>query len=364
MKKKGIIIVAIVLAIILITIISSIIWFFVEIKAPQKANTQDSQIKLEIKQKTSTVDILKELKENNVIKNEFAAKIYIKLYEVKNLQAGKYLFTGKENLKEVLNKLALGDVMDETIKITFKEGKNMRYIAQEIANNTNNTANDVFQLLENKEYILSLIDKYWFLSNDIQNEAIYYPLEGYLYPNTYTFENEDVEVKTIIEKMLDETGKILTKNKERMEKVNINPHQVLTVASIIEIEGNNAENRGKVSRVIYNRLNKNMSLGSDVTTYYAIKVDMGERDLYTKEIETYNAYNTRGPNMAGKLPIGPICNPSEESINAALHPTSGDFLYFVADKNGDMYFTNTYEEHQAQIAQLKRKGLWFEYNNE
>ena len=259
MKKKGIIIVAIVLAMILIAIISSIIWFFIQIKAPKKIEMEDSQIEVEIKQKTSTVDILKELKESNVIKNDFAAKIYIKLYEVKSLQAGKYLFTGKETLKEVLNKLVTGDVMDETIKITFKEGKNMRYIAKEIANNTNNSSNDVFSILEDKEYILSLIDKYWFLNNDIQNEAIYYPLEGYLYPDTYTFENKDVEVKTIFEKMLDETGKILTKNKERMEKVNINPHQVLTVASIIEIEGNNAENRGKVSRVIYNRLNKNMS---------------------------------------------------------------------------------------------------------
>lgn len=360
MKKKGIII-AIVLSIILIAIISCIIWFFNAIKAPQKSDSQDKQIEVEIKQKTSTIDILKTLKESGVIKNDFVAKIYIKLNNVKNLQAGKYLFTGKETLEEVLNKLSTGDVMDETIKITFKEGKNMRYIAQEIAKVTNNTANDVYQLLQDSEYILSITDKYWFLSDEIKDEDIYYPLEGYLYPDTYEFENKDVEVKEIFEKMLDETGKVLTRNKERMEKVNITPHQTLTIASIIEIEGNSKEDRKKISRVIYNRINKKMSIGSDVTTYYAVKVDVGERNLYSKEIETFNKYNTRGPNMAGKLPVGPICNPSEESIDAALHPASGDYLYFVADKNGEIYFTNTYEEHQAQVEQLKRKGLWFEY---
>lgn len=361
MKKKGII-VTIILSILIISIISSIIWFFIEIKAPRKANSEDKQIELEIKQKTSTVEILNILKQNKVIKSELASKIYIKLYNVKSLQAGKYLFTGKENLKQVLNKLATGDVMDETIKITFKEGKNMRYIAQEIANNTNHSANEVYQVLENKSYISSLIEKYWFLDKEIIDEAIYYPLEGYLYPDTYELENKEVDIETIFEKMLDKTEKILTRYKERMEKVKISPHQTLTVASIIEIEGNKKEDREKISRVIYNRLNKKMSLGSDVTTYYAVRVEIGERNLYSKEIETYNAYNTRGPNMAGKLPIGPICNPSDESIDAALHPENGDYLYFVADKNGDIYFTNTYEEHQAQIAQLKRKGLWFEYN--
>ena len=171
--------------------------------------------------------------------------------------------------------------------------------------------------------------------------------------------------------MLDQTGKILAKyrasnsfenpdvNNNSQEKYSA--HEVLTMASIVELEGTNSEDRAKIARVIYNRIAKNMSLGSDVTTYYAIKVDMGERDLSSKEINTYNAYNTRGPNMGGKLPVGPIANPSEEAINAVLNPADGDYLYFVADKNGEMYFTNTYEEHEQMINNLKRKGLWYEY---
>lgn len=361
MGKKGYIILGIIFLLILIIIISTIIWYNLGLKAPQENIQQSEELVVEIKSGTSTTNILSLLKENNVIKNELAAKIYVTLHEVKSLQAGKYSFTGNETLPEVLEILASGKVMDETVTITFLEGKNMRYIASTIAANTDNTTNDVYKLLEDKNYILSLIDKYWFLTEDIQNTSIYYPLEGYLYPDTYSFENKNVDVKTIFEKMLDQTDKILTKNKKKIQQSNYSVQDILTMASIVELEGNNSENRAKIASVIYNRLEKNMSLGSDVTTYYAIRVDMGERDLYTKEINTYNAYNTRGPNMEGKLPIGPIANVSEESLEAVLNPAQESYLYFVADKNGEIYFSNTYEEHQETIATLRKKGLWYEY---
>lgn len=361
MRKKGFIILGIIFLLILITIIASIIWYQVQIKEPKVAGSENAEIVVEIKSGASTVDILSLLEENNVIKNKFAAKIYISLHEVKSLQAGKYAFTGSETLPEVLNILASGKVMDETVTITFLEGKNMRYIAATIAENTNNTTNDVYELLEDDDYILSIIDKYWFLTEDIQNTSIYYPLEGYLYPDTYSFENKEVDVKTIFEKMLDQMDKVLTKNKAKIDSSNYSVHEILTMASIVELEGNNAENRPKIASVIYNRLATNMSLGSDVTTYYAIRVDMGERDLYAKEINTYNAYNTRGPNMEGKLPVGPIANPSAESIEAVLNPDEDSYLYFVADKNGEIYFSSTYEEHQQTIDTLRKKGLWYEY---
>lgn len=364
MRKKGFIILGIVMLVILLVIISSIIWYNLSLGRPNKDTNQDIQAVVQIKTGTSTNEILNLLKQNKVIKNKFASKIYIALHEVKSLQAGKYLFTGNETLPEVINILSSGKVMDETVTITFLEGKNMRYIASTIADNTNNTINDVYKTLEDDEYITSLIDKYWFLTDKVKNPAIYYPLEGYLYPDTYSFENKDVSVENIFEKMLDKMEKVLTKYKGVSNSTGgqHSAHDILTIASIVELEGNNSDNRSKIAKVIYNRLAANMSLGSDVTTYYAIKVDMGERDLYAKEINTYNAYNTRGPNMEGKLPVGPIASVSEESIKAALNPTGGNALYFVADKNGDIYFSDTYEQHQETIATLKKKGLWYEYN--
>ncbi len=364
MKKKGFIILGIVFLVIILIIISSIIWYQLSLKQPNKDTSQDIQAVVEIKSGTSTKEILSLLKEKGVIKNKFASEIYIALHEVRNLQAGKYLFTGNDTLPIVLETISSGKVMDETVTITFLEGKNMRYIASTIAENTNNTTNDVYKTLEDKEYIKTLIDKYWFITDKVENSAIYYPLEGYLYPDTYSFENKDVSVETIFEKMLDKMEKILTQYRGTPNKTGgqYSAHEILTIASIVELEGNNSDNRAKIAKVIYNRLAANMSLGSDVTTYYAIKVDMGERDLYAKEINTYNAYNTRGPNMEGKLPVGPIASPSEEAIKAALNPVGENQLYFVADKNGEIYFSDTYEQHQETINTLKKKGLWYEYD--
>lgn len=130
---------------------------------------------------------------------------------------------------------------------------------------------------------------------------------------------------------------------------------------MVESEGVTLEDRKNIAGVFINRLNKGMSLGSDVTTYYAAKVDMGERDLYMSEINSDNKYNTRSSKNAGKLPVGPICNPSKEAIEASLNYTQNDYLYFVADKNMKVYFTKTDSEHNKKIQELKNSGLWYEY---
>ena len=238
----------------------------------------------------------------------------------------------------------------------------MRYIAKTIAENTNNTEEDVFSLLENENYIDSLIEKYWFITNEVKQEDIYYPLEGYLLPDTYVFEDEDVTVKNIFSVILNFTEKYLDEYKEEIENNDLTVHQILTMASLAELEGKSLEDRKEIVGVFFNRIYDGMSLGSDVSTYYAFKVDMGERDLTSKELNTENPYNTRGPNMSGKIPIGPICNPSKTAIEAVLHYTETDAYYFVADKNGKVYFTKNNDEHIKMINKLKNEGLWYTYD--
>ena len=103
-----------------------------------------------------------------------------------------------------------------------------------------------------------------------------------------------------------------------------------------------------------------MNLGSDVTSYYGVKKDMTS-DITQSELDNVNPYNTRISSMAGKLPVGPICNPSLVSIEAAINPSKHSYLYFVADKNGKIYLTQNYETHNRIIEDLKNKGLWFEW---
>lgn len=237
----------------------------------------------------------------------------------------------------------------------------MRAYAKLIAENTDITEEEVFEKLKDEKYIDSLIKEYWFITANIKDSDIYYPLEGYLYPDTYNYMLEDLTVEKIFKPMLDQMENKLEPYKEKIQTSNIDVHKLLTVASICEAEANSAEDRPGVASVIYNRIKNGMSIGSDVTTYYAIKVDMSDRDLYQSELDLDNPYNTRGPNMEGKLPVGPICSVSISAIDAAINPDESDYLFFVSDKNGKLYFTKTSAEHEEIISELKSKGLWFSY---
>ena len=327
-----------------------------------KASSSDEEIKVEIPLGTGSSGIANILKENGVIKSELGFKVYIKIAGTSEFQAGTYNLRANMSLKEIAKSLQSGVVYDPNqIDFTYLEGKHMRWLAEKIATETNNTENDVYELLENNEYINSLIDKYWFITDEIKDEDIYYSLEGYLFPDTYALKNKDVTVEEIFEKMLDKMEDVLEEYKDEIEESDLSIHEILTLASIVEMESVNTEDRKGVASVVYNRLDRTMAIQSDVTTYYAFKIDMGERDLYQKELDAYNPYNTRGPRMEGKLPVGPISSISKSSIEAAIKPNETDYLFFVADKNGKVYFSKTTSEHNRIISDLRTQGLWFEY---
>ena len=277
------------------------------------------------------------------------------------MQAGTYELNKNMSVEEIVKKFQAGDVVIKEINVTFQEGKNMRDIAKIISENTNNSYEDVMKVFEDKEYAKGLIEEYWFLTDEILDNNIYYPLEGYLYPDTYTFESVDVSIDDIIKIMLDQTDKVLSEYQIEIKSKGYTVHQFLSLASVVENEGISTEDRKGIAKVFLNRIERGMALQSDVTTYYAFKVNMGDRDLTQSELNTANPYNTRGPNMEGKIPVGPISNVSESAIEATLNPSDTDAIFFVADKNGKIYFSNTNEEHEQIINELKSQGLWYTY---
>ena len=322
--------------------------------------TKSEVLEFTIEEGQTVYQVGNKLKEEGIIRSNFAYKVYVKLNNINSYKAGVYKLDKSYPLNDIVSLLTGDYYKEDGVLITFKEGRNIRQIASEIADNTNVSEGEFLSLLEDDSYIDELINKYWFLTDDIKNDDIYYPLEGYLFPETYNF-NKNVTAKEIIETMLDQEDQVLSKYKSKIDSSSYSVHEIVTLASLVEQEGIYEDDRKMIAGVFYNRLNAGMSLGSDVTTYYAFKVDLGERDLTSSEINTYNPYNTRGPQMNGKLPVGPISNFSENSLDAVLSSTDSDYYYFVADKSGKTHFTRTYEEHQELINELKEAGNWIEW---
>ncbi len=313
--------------------------------------SSNADIEVVIPSGMSTDNIAKTLRDKDLIRNETFFKAYLKLNNVSSLKASTYLLKKSMSLDEIVRILEKGNNSD-SIRLTFKEGETIRDYAKVIGESTNISEEEFINTINNREYLSTLISNYWFLTDEILNEEIYYPLEGYLAPDTYEFSLTNLTSEDIITTLLDEEASKLEPYKDILEQGNI--HSTLTLASIAELEGVKDEDRKMIISVFNNRLNNGMNLGSDVTTYYAFNEKM-DSDLTSEMFNTYNPYNTRSSEMAGRLPIGPICNPSVSSIEAAIYPSTSDYLYFVADKNRNVYFTRSASEHEAKGKRVKRK---------
>lgn len=345
--KKGLIVIPIA---ILVILVSMIVIYNVNLSG--KGINQD--VEFTINENTPTVTIINNLKEDDLIKSTFFTKIFVKLNNSKP-QAGKYLLNKNMSVSDIFNMFNNGDVIKNNITLTLVEGKRLENYAKTIESTFNFEENSVLNLLTNKEFINSLIDKYWFITDEVNNSKLYYALEGYLYPDTYEFEKESTKEEVVI-KLIETLGKKLEPYRENIENSKYSVHNLLTLASIVELEAASEEDRNLVAGVFTNRLNNSWSLGSDVTTFYAARKSFQDPLTY-KDLEECNAYNTRSTCLIG-LPVGPICSPSITSIKASIIPAETDYFYFVADATKKVYFSKTFEEQLKVINDLKSKGLW------
>ena len=318
----------------------------------------DEKVVIEIPNGSTSKSIASLLKKNNLIRDSKMFTIYLKLNNKSNLKAGYYELSPNLGVKKIVSILEKGSTYNPNeINITFKEGITMRDIAKVIENNTNNTYDSVINKANDLTYINSLIEKYWFLTEDITNDDIYYKLEGYLFPETYRFKNKDVTVEEIFNKMLDQMSKVLTPYKDSISKSSLSIHKIITLASMIEKEATgNLEERKNVASVFMNRINRGMSLGSDVTTRYALKIDDAKKALSAKQYQTKSLYNTRltDGSMNGKLPIGPIATISKESLEAAILPNNTNYIYFIANiKTLETFFFDNASAFEAKKNELR-----------
>lgn len=298
-----------------------------------------------------------DLQKQNLIKSAFFYKVYLKLHSPSGLTVGTYELNQNMSVATIVSTLSNdNNAADNSVKLTFREGLNVMQMASIISRKTNITSEEFLAKISDESYIDSLKEKYWFITDDVKNPQVYYDLEGYLFPDTYSLKKNEVTLDNLLTKILDNTLVKLDPLKQEIENSNYSVHEILTLASLVELEAVTEEDRAKVAGVFYNRLNDGWSLGSDVTTYYSAKKLMTE-SLTKSELTSCNGYNTRCTSMKG-LPVGPIANPSLMSIKATLSPVTSDYYYFVADSEKKVYFTKNATEHTNIINKLKKEGKW------
>lgn len=189
-------------------------------------------------------------------------------------------------------------------------------------------------------------------------------LEGFLFPATYEIAQQDVgNAQKLIDKMVSAFDRVsqaegLPDASAKLKGVagtrTITPYEALIVASLVESEAKVDEERPKIARVIYNRLAKGESLGIDASVLYAIQ--KRKTNLTDSDLKTDSPYNTR---LKRGLPPTPINSPGQASINAALNPAPGDWIFYVlTDKDGHHYFTNNQTDFNRAVADAKARGVF------
>ena len=306
-----------------------------------------------------TIEAAKKLQDEGFIRSSLALSIYL-FFNDYNIQAGEYELSEDMTPKAMLEKFANGDILIRSKKVTLIEGERLTDYAEVLSKSLGFSKDEFLEKVNDLDYLTSLIESgdYWFLTDSILNDQLYYPLEGYLFPNTYEF-LETATIDDVVRTILNTTKDQLEPLKDVILNSTHSIHDIMTMASIIEKEANTESDRKTVSQVFYTRLSENWSLGSDVTAFYGARKEMG------KDSETYdvlydvNPYNTRltDGQMNGKLPIGPICSPSIISINAAIYPSDTAFYYFVANTcNGEVSFLTTADEFYLKTTELSKNG--------
>ena len=280
----------------------------------------------------STKRIARELKNAGVIRSFDAFVLWHSLHRRPSLKAGEYLFDHDANTVDVHNRLARGDVYVHTVVIP--EGFNMFDIAKAISDAGLGRAEDFLKVATTNTALIS----------DLAPQAT--SLEGYLFPNTYQF--------TRTQNMHDMAAEMVKEFRLRATELGMSGdvQKTVTLASIIEKETAAPDERPQVASVYVNRLAAHIPLQADPCVIYAeLLGGTYGGALHHNDMQFDSAYNTY---RHSGLPPGPIANPGKTSLAAALHPADTRYFYFVSNGNGHHRFATSLEEHNRNVAALRR----------
>lgn len=280
----------------------------------------------------STKQIAAELERAGVIHSAFAFRLWHRLHPKPALKAGEYLFEHPAKLAEIHDRIARGDIYFHVV--TIPEGYTMFDIARAMEEAGLGSAADFLQIAQTRTDLI----------RDIAPDAK--SLEGFLFPNTYQFTRTQT-----LEEM---AATMVRQFRQVAQQVGLKEdvQQTVTMASIVEKETAAPEERPLVASVYYNRLQRRMALAADPSVIYALLLQgTYSGSLHHADLSVNSPYNTyRFPG----LPPGPIANPGQGALEAAMHPASTQLFYFVSNGNGHHRFAHSLEEHNRNVAAYRR----------
>lgn len=335
-----------VMAVVIISVIS-----YVNTQLSPVDSASNKTVSITIAPGDSAMTIANALEQAGLIRNAKLFYYYARVTgQTTDFRAGKYTFSMTTNRSDLLQVLT-GNKKPSLFgtRVTIPEG----YTAKQIA-----TRLEAKGVANASEFLAALKQSSSFNGEAIKllqtntNQLI--PLEGYLFPETYSIPKNSTE-QEIAQMMVDQLDVQLAQLpngwEAQLKKLNVSFHQMMTIASLIEREVVVPEERAIVASVIYNRLRIGQALQIDATVQYLLSKQK-ERLLYAdlKVESPYNTYKQKG------LPPGPIASPSLAAIKAALYPDTTNYFYYVTKKDGTSahLFATTYKEHLSNIAKSKQ----------
>lgn len=290
-----------------------------------------------VEEGSSVEEIANTLQKEKVIKSAWAFRLYVSSKEVgSDLKAGSYELAASQSVAEIVAQLTGGKIA--TNLVTILPGQRIDQIRTRLLQD-GFSEKDVDEALSAASYPDSpaLVDKPASAS-----------LEGYLYPESYQ-KTSSTSAKTIITATLDQMNKHLTPDmRSNFAKQGLSTYQAIILASIVEKEVPNQEDRDQVAQVFLSRLRMGMKLQSDATASYGA-VLAGQKPSSTFD-SVYNTYSYAG------LPPTPISNVTVSSLKAVAAPAQTDWLYFVSGDDGTTHFSKTFAEHEAKVEQYCKKN--------
>jgi UPF0755 protein len=315
-------------------------WMYKSLNEPHSHNKTNQYI--QIPKGSTPNEIIGKLAAEGILPSEMPTQIYLRSFgDANRLRAGEYQFDSPITPLQVLKELEKGE--ERTTKLTIPEGYTRFDIAKRIAEKFPQNP------FVDEKAILNLMDDVS-LIKDFDTTAK--NLEGYLYPTTYSFP-KDAKPQEIIKRMVEQFKKAWQPEwTERARALGRTPHEIVTIASLVETESAVEAERPVVASVIYNRIAKNIPLGIDQTAVYIAKMQNRWDGVINKsDLEVESPYNTR---RFGGIPPGAISSVSESALKAALYPAQTDYIFYVLDvsKNDgtSVFFNNARDFERAKQA--------------